>query len=276
MLSQQEYDDTVWKLNNVPSSLTGKPRQDFRQMLKKKLKEHKYASMYPPFEPFPYFIYHLNYSTSTDTLNQIVQMAATSEIFILDTESVNVYQTTNKPVLIQIQILFPHNLSAVLIFEMCNLPPDHSFQFHLMKTFFQKLLDNTKTIYIWDAVVFQLNEWLDKRQSRSSFDIGLDTNIFHMNELEKQYRNQLTRYAVDDCLSMQRILINLNLIKPNHIIQATTISHVQLSGIEIRYQSSDEDESPPTQPISSQSNRIVLIDESSSEPIARNIKTKPK
>ncbi|CAF1073676.1 unnamed protein product [Rotaria sp. Silwood1] len=45
-----------------------------------------------------------------------------------------------------------------------------------------------------------------------------------MNEIEQQYRNQLTKYAADDCLSIQRILISLNIIQLNYHISSTRTS----------------------------------------------------
>ncbi|CAF3861592.1 unnamed protein product [Rotaria sp. Silwood1] len=340
MLSQQEYVDTKWKLKNVPSSITGQTRQNYRQMLKKKLKEHKYASMYPPFEPLPHFIYHINHITPDVILNQIIQMATTSNLFTLDTESINIYKSKNKPVLIQIQVLLPHNSSVVLIFEMMHLPPEHAFSFTLIKKIFEIILNHNKTIYIWgkiqelisftiytlfsetqcylpnvknlqdifkqewqqthphvpsnelvnkclceecinispsnpwglqDAIAFQLHEWLDKRHSTSSFHIGLDTNLFPMNEREQQHRHQLTRYAADDCLSMQRILISLNLIQLNYYNSSTrtvttsissTISNNHHINIEVRCMS-DEDDLPIIQQSIHETNTFISNDKSS-------------
>ncbi|CAF3648299.1 unnamed protein product [Rotaria sordida] len=194
-------------------------------------------------------------------------MATSSNLFTLDIESIKNFKQTNKSVLVQIQIFLPHNSSAILIFEMCRLPSEHTTQFTLMNKFFEILFNDKNTIYIWGEIkelilftnyklfseaqchlaniqnlqnifktewqklhphilsnkssnelsndlpneftnVYVKNEWVDKRPSASSFDIGLDTNLFHMNELEQQYRNQLTTYAANDYLSMQRILIN--------------------------------------------------------------------
>jgi hypothetical protein len=53
---EQEYENIVWKLNNIPPTIIGKQRQNYRKVLRKKIKEHEYASKYEPFEPLPHFI----------------------------------------------------------------------------------------------------------------------------------------------------------------------------------------------------------------------------
>ncbi|CAF4554853.1 unnamed protein product [Rotaria sp. Silwood2] len=58
-----------------------------------------------------------------------------------------------------------------------------------------------------DSTAYLLNEYLPKTLTRGKFNIGLDPNLFDLDFKEKQYRQQLTTYALNDCLSMQRILI---------------------------------------------------------------------
>ncbi|CAF4851782.1 unnamed protein product, partial [Rotaria magnacalcarata] len=78
-------------------------------------------------------------------------------------------------------------------------------------------------------VAFELSEWWDKRQTTSSFDIGLDPTLYHFNSAEIEHRQSLVRYAVYDCLSMQLIMLKLKLIEPqesninpsNEIVAAT-------------------------------------------------------
>ncbi|CAF3558459.1 unnamed protein product, partial [Rotaria sp. Silwood2] len=64
-----------------------------------------------------------------------------------------------------------------------------------------------------DAVALQLNQWLDKRHSRSPFDIGLDPTLVHLNFKELAYRQTMTTYAANDCLSMHQLIINMKLIE---------------------------------------------------------------
>ena len=63
-----------------------------------------------------------------------------------------------------------------------------------------------------DSAAYELNRWLDKRQTRSPFDIDLDLKLKHLNSKAIEYRQLLIKYTADDCLSMEQILINMNLI----------------------------------------------------------------
>jgi len=52
--------------------------------------------------------------------------------------------------------------------------------------------------------------WLDKRYSRSQFNIGLDPKLKHLNDEEIEDRQQLIHYAANDCLSIHQILLKFN------------------------------------------------------------------
>ena len=319
MLSEKEYQDTLWKLDNIPSTITGKQRRNLRVAFRKKLKEHQYASKYEPFQPLPHTYYYINRTTPDITLHQIIQIAQTTSNFTLDTESVNIYKQGNKPVLVQVQMLLEHNSSIVLIFEMCHLPRKHELTFKLIQDFFNIIFNNDKTIYIWgikdellpftvydlfsyeqinrftfinlqdkfkeiwqqqhphqsselsnnsindclcescigkastelwslqDAVIYQLHEWLDKRVTNSPFDIGLDLELCRLNSAQKEYRQYLTKYAANDCLSMQRLIIHMELDK-SHTNETSTIpppinEHDQIDELE----SISSDDNPSTQ-----------------------------
>ncbi|CAF4284111.1 unnamed protein product, partial [Rotaria sordida] len=68
-----------------------------------------------------------------------------------------------------------------------------------------------------------------------------------MNELEQQYHNQLTTYAANDCLSIQRILISLNLIQLNschsstHSYPTSTTTNAHHTHIEFELLSDEDD-----------------------------------
>ncbi|CAF5162219.1 unnamed protein product [Rotaria magnacalcarata] len=299
MLSNDEYRDIKWKLDNIPSTYTGKSRQNYSKSLRKKLKEHQYASTYLPFTPLPHTLHYINRTTSEETLNQINQTVTTSLNFTLDTESIQTRQRKNKPVLIQIQVLLSHNFSIVLIFEMCHLTREHTTTFNLIKNLLTTIFNSSKPIYIWgerdeltpfviynlfsatqlsltnfqnlqdkfkeqwqqqhphitstisssdltpecvcekcigksshelwslqDAVSYELNEWLDKRSTMSYFNIGLDPQLSQLNLKERQNRQKLTNYAANDCLSMQRLLIKMQIITT---APTTTTTNIQVT-----------------------------------------------
>jgi hypothetical protein len=63
-----------------------------------------------------------------------------------------------------------------------------------------------------DAVAFELRQWLDKRLTRQSFNIGLDPQLRKLNSREFQYRQSLYTYAANDCDAIHRIIIHSNII----------------------------------------------------------------
>jgi hypothetical protein len=63
-----------------------------------------------------------------------------------------------------------------------------------------------------DAVAFELRQWLDKRLTRQSFNIGLDPKLRRLNPREFQYRQSLYTYAANDCDAIYRIIIHSDII----------------------------------------------------------------
>ena len=61
-----------------------------------------------------------------------------------------------------------------------------------------------------DAVAHQLKLWLDKRFTRSSFDMGLDPAFSHSSLAQRQRQQNLTAYAANDCLSMSTLVRAMN------------------------------------------------------------------
>ncbi|CAF3391694.1 unnamed protein product [Rotaria socialis] len=335
MLSNDEYRDIKWKLDNIPSTCTGKSRQNYSKSLRKKLKEHQYASTYLPFTPLPHTLHYINRTTSEETLNQINQTVTTSLYFTLDTESIQIRQRKNKPVLIQIQALVSYHFSVIFIFEMCHLPREYTTTFNLIKNLLTTIFNSGKPIYIWgdrdeltpfviynlfsatqlsltnfqnlqdkfkeqwqqqhphttstisssdltpecicekcigksshelwslqDAVSYELKEWLDKRSTMSSFNIGLDPQLSQLNLNEQQIRQILTNYAANDYLSMQRLLIEMQIITiaPTTTTQKTNIYPSNINHENIEPISSDDTEPElEREPEEQQSQRTVTF-----------------
>jgi hypothetical protein len=152
MLSSDEYARIHKQLKNIPSSLTSKQQHDLRQTLRKKLKEHYYASHYPPFEPLPYELIFVNRTTTERTLLKLIQAVNDSTLFTLDTESVGILHQPNQPALIQLQIILSAPFSLIIIVEVCHLPRPHQSQFSLIKKLFDLLFQPDKNIYIWGEI----------------------------------------------------------------------------------------------------------------------------
>jgi hypothetical protein len=64
-----------------------------------------------------------------------------------------------------------------------------------------------------DCVAYLLNEYLSKTLENENFQIGLDPELFEVNPNEQHHRYLLSTYAKNDCLSMQRLIIQM---KKNH------------------------------------------------------------
>ncbi|CAF1115710.1 unnamed protein product [Rotaria sordida] len=285
MLSEEEYQDAIWKFNNTPSTITGKPRQHLRAIFREKIHEHELASRYPPFEPLSYKPFYINCKTTEQTLIHLIETINDSDLFTLDAESICIPKKPNEPALIQLQIIQKNLFSYVIFVEVRHLPNMHERTFILIQELFVALFNSNKNIYIWgsidelkkflnfnlfsssqiylsnninlqdefkifwkqhhphkpkvsstndnilcicetclgiqpnnpwslkNAVAYQLNQWLDKRRSRSPFDIGLDPTLVHLNSKELAYRQTMTTYAANDCLSMHHLIINMKLIE---------------------------------------------------------------
>ncbi|CAF4344618.1 unnamed protein product, partial [Rotaria sordida] len=63
------------------------------------------------------------------------------------------------------------------------------------------------------ATAYELHKWLDKRYTRSPFDIGLDPKLVKLNSNEFEYRQLITQYARNDCDAMYQLLIAMDVIK---------------------------------------------------------------
>ncbi|CAF4110622.1 unnamed protein product [Rotaria sordida] len=63
------------------------------------------------------------------------------------------------------------------------------------------------------ATAYELHKWLDKRYTRSPFDIGLDPKLVKLNSNELEYRQLITQYAANDCDAMYQLLITMDVIK---------------------------------------------------------------
>ncbi|CAF1507566.1 unnamed protein product [Rotaria sordida] len=314
MLSEAEYYTALQKLNNISSDIHRKHQQNYKQLLKKQIKEYEYKLKYEHFEPLPHIPYFINKITTEQTLHQLIQAATSSSEFIIDTESINIHKQKNKPALVQIQILLPYNLSLVMIVEMCHLPGDNTTRFTLIKQLFDLIITSNKQLYIWgtkdelfpfinfklfsheqlqsitpinlqhqfklfwneqhphydristlsneaedkcvcekcigkkssepwslqDSIAYLLNEYLPKILTKEKFNIGLDPNLFDLDFSEKQYRQQLTTYALNDCLSMQRILIHMKNEKIE--FKFNSKKHIEPKLFQLSPISSDEDD----------------------------------
>jgi hypothetical protein len=69
--------------------------------------------------------------------------------------------------------------------------------------------DPNESWSLQDAVANQLKRWLDKRHTRSTFDMGLDPAFQHSSSAKHQLQQKLTIYAANDCLSMAELIATM-------------------------------------------------------------------
>ncbi|CAF1265766.1 unnamed protein product [Adineta ricciae] len=60
-----------------------------------------------------------------------------------------------------------------------------------------------------DAIEYSFNEYLLKLLTEGDFHIGLDEKLVCHDQTQQEYRRALTAYALNGCLSMQRIIISM-------------------------------------------------------------------
>jgi len=77
-------------------------------------------------------------------------------------------------------------------------------------------INHDNLLALQDAVAFELRQWLDKRLTIQSFNIGLDPKLKRLNPSELQYRKSLCTYAANDCDSIYRIIIHSNIINEQY------------------------------------------------------------
>ena len=124
----------------------------FLTNLRKKLKEHRYASTYPPFEPSPYEMIFINHTTTENTLIELNDAIIGSDIFHLDTKSTIILYQPNKPSRIQFQIITWEISSIIALVEVCHLPHRDQPTFQLIQELLHSLFQPTKTIFIWRTI----------------------------------------------------------------------------------------------------------------------------
>ena len=152
MLSKYEYQDILWKLTNIQSSITGNSRQHLHITLQDKIHEHDLASRYSPFQPLNHKPFFVNYRTSEQTLSQPIEARNNSTLFIFDTESISFYKQPNKPALIQLQTILFNSFSYVVLIEVYYLPRTHEPTFQSIQQLFNYSFDSNETIYVWGSI----------------------------------------------------------------------------------------------------------------------------
>jgi len=131
--------------NDQPMSRNERQRQLNREL-----------SVLPTFTPLnDCQIYHINRSTSSIILQDLIQLARKTKRYTIDTE-LDYY--THEPALIQIEFIAMK--SVVLLIETCHLPRPSSVLFWLIQSLFKVIFQSSNLIYVWGDFIFELTHFL--------------------------------------------------------------------------------------------------------------------
>ena len=213
MLSKYEYQDILWKPNNIQPSLTGNSRQCLRITVRNKIHEHDLASRYPPFPPLNYKPFFINYRTTEQTLSQAIEATNNSKLFIFETKSISLYKQPNKPALIQLQIILFNLFSYIVLIEVYYLPRTQEPTFQLIQQLFNYSFDSNETIYVWGSID-ELKHFFDftlfsSDQIYSSSNVNLQDyfkyywNEHHLHQSSLSLTNNLLEYIFRMCLGVK-------------------------------------------------------------------------
>ncbi|CAF4564905.1 unnamed protein product [Rotaria socialis] len=159
------------KINIIKNQERYKQRYD-------KLHEHEFASRFPPFQHYHYQQYFINYNTSEQTLQHLIEAVKNSTSFTLDIESVCIPYQPNKPALIQLQVIQENLFSYVIMIKVCHLPHENTEKFQLIRELFGYLFDPNIDIYVWGSI--------DVLEKFMEFHLFSSNQIYRSNNINSQ------------------------------------------------------------------------------------------
>ncbi|CAF1279156.1 unnamed protein product [Rotaria sordida] len=122
----------------------------------RKLELNMALRVLPIFNPLnDYHIYHINQSTSSILLHNLIEQSRKTTRFTIDTED-DYY--TRRPALIQIE--FIQCQSIVLLIEVHHLPQATSVIFWLIRSLVKIILNLSNCIYSWGNGENELNKFI--------------------------------------------------------------------------------------------------------------------
>ncbi|CAF1418304.1 unnamed protein product [Adineta steineri] len=212
----------------------------------------------------PHIPYFINNKTTEPTLQQLIQATTATMEFTIDTESYNIYKQ-NKQIFMWGS---KHELDPFTTFELfkqeqfdniniINLQlkfKQHWTQQHPHQKKSDEIINDgclcerclgkeaSHTWFLQDGILYSFEEYLPKELTCVKFNIGLDHNLFTMNSDELSYREKLTKYAINDCIAMQRIIMNMK--QNNFNFKIKNLFNYELENISF----DDENDSPQPPP----------------------------
>ncbi|CAF1492261.1 unnamed protein product [Rotaria sordida] len=122
----------------------------------RKYELNKALSILPIFNPLnDYHIYHINQSTSSSLLHNLIEQARKTTRFTIDTED-DYY--IRQPSLIQFEFIRHHPI--VLLIEIHHLPQVTSVIFWLIRSLLKMIFNPSNCIYSWGNIKNELNKFI--------------------------------------------------------------------------------------------------------------------
>ena len=127
----------------------GRRRQNRKRTQRKYEHNEEIREKYPPFQSSTNnTIIHLHYLTPISTINELINKAKQTTIYILDTES-QVINGQSRGALIQIQLVHALDYSTILLTEIFYLPKKDSPLFEKIKELYSVIFNNGNKIVSW-------------------------------------------------------------------------------------------------------------------------------
>ncbi|CAF1607831.1 unnamed protein product, partial [Didymodactylos carnosus] len=187
----------------IPEHLHGNSRRFYINNRRHIIKNHEYAIKYPPFKPDYWQGHFIDRTTTIRSLNEFIELAKTSESFIIDTEGTARKGFNNIPSLIQILLTTKEETSVVLIIEYCHLPKDNTMRFKKIEELMKTVLTSQRPIYVWGTLYELLDfmricgrRWLDGRPY-----------VHVQDEFQRYYIDNYDKQSNPDSWSLQDAMV---------------------------------------------------------------------
>ena len=123
----------------------------------KQLYEQGKCDLFQPLSSYRY--YHVHKNTPMDVLDDLIDYAKVVNNYTIDTEDQLEPSSPSTPALIQIEYIWEHNPSILLIIEMMYLPKQNEPTFGKIKQLLKIIFSNNHTIYLWGPIEKELKHF---------------------------------------------------------------------------------------------------------------------
>ena len=134
-----------------------KPKRVVEENRLKKLYEQGKCDLFQPLSSYRH--YHVHKNTPMDVLDDLIDYAKVVNNYTIDTEDQLEPSSPSTPALIQIEYVWEHNPSILLIIDMMYLPKQNEPTFGKIKQLLKIIFSNNHTIYLWGPIEKELKHF---------------------------------------------------------------------------------------------------------------------